>query len=214
MRKAFYNSIFDQIRRISVMILLFGLIGVSAAGQENTPGIESNSKIRNEQSGQTAGKDSIFITGEFSEERERNFDELEHSPRKAMIYGLILPGLGQVYNKKYFKIPIVYAALGGVGYWVYFNANGYRQITVEYTNDPSDYNERYLRLWRRQLELSYISLVGAYALQVLDAYVDANLFYWDVNPDLTIRMEPALDNIFLPSGEQVANFGLKCKLTF
>jgi len=66
--------------------------------------------------------------------------------------------------------------------------------------------------------MSYIALAGAYALQVLDAYVDAHLFYWDVNPDLSVRVEPAIRPVYgqpgISPGTVAGNFGLRCKLTF
>ncbi|MDA3822772.1 MAG: DUF5683 domain-containing protein, partial [Bacteroidales bacterium] len=184
-----YHIKTDQIRRIGIMILLFGLFGISSFGQKGV---------------QSSDTDSIRISGDPSAIQTVNPEEMDHSPRKAMIYGLVLPGLGQAYNKKYFKIPFVYAALGGVSYWIYYNTQGYRNISVEYELDDNSTNERYLKAWRRNLELSYISLVGAYALQVLDAYVDANLFFWDVSPDLTIRLQPSIDPLYLSPGMPVA----------
>ncbi|MFC2090818.1 DUF5683 domain-containing protein [Bacteroidota bacterium] len=139
---------------------------------------------------------------------------LEHSPRKALTYSLILPGLGQGYNKKYWKIPIVYGVLGGVGYWIYYNTYFYRLYSEEYALDQSENNERYVRFWRRNLELSYISLVGAYALQALDAYVDANLYYWDVGQELTIRLEPMMDPILNGPGNATMKYGLRCTVNF
>jgi hypothetical protein len=202
-----YHIIKDQIRRIVIMILLFGFIGISSYAQGDSP----SSNFRSQE---TIGGDTIRILGDTSAIQNVHPEEMEHSPRKAMIYGLVFPGLGQAYNKKYFKIPFVYGALGGVGYWIYYNTQIYRDITVEYELDKSDDNERYLKHWRRNLELSYITLVGTYALQVLDAYVDANLLYWDVNPDLTIRLVPSIDPLYISPGMPVANYGLKCKLTF
>jgi hypothetical protein len=166
------------------------------------------------QPGVYAPDDSVRLSAGQTKEEQINREDIEHSPTKAMTYALILPGLGQVYNKKYFKIPIVYGALGGVGYWIYFNTQGYRQSSQNYADDPSDFNERYLRLWRRQLELSYITLAATYALQVLDAYVDAHLFHWDVSPDLAIRLEPSMEPLYLPVGRPASNYGISCKLTF
>ena len=139
---------------------------------------------------------------------------MEHPPRKALTYSLILPGLGQGYNKKYWKIPIVYGLLGGVGYWIYYNNYYYRHYSEEYGLDQSPSNLRYLKFWRRNLELSYISLVGAYALQALDAYVDANLFFWDVDPDLTVRMTPMIDPFLTGNENAHMKYGLRCTLNF
>lgn len=157
--------------------------------------------------------DSIRISNDSSAIKKK-MEFGDHSPQKAMYYSLVLPGLGQAYNKKYFKIPFVYAALGGVSYWIYYNTQGYRKASLNYSENQDDTNERYLRGWRRNLELSYIVLAGTYALQVLDAYVDANLFYWDVSPDLSLRVAPTLDPFLIPGNVPVANYGFKCKLTF
>jgi alpha-glucosidase (family GH31 glycosyl hydrolase) len=221
----------EGIRRIVGMILLFAFIGVRLWAQGELPlndTVERSSRVETErtlQQGDPPGRlrpgsgmgmqpDTLRAdsTREVPEWQRR--EGIDHSPKRAMFYSLALPGLGQAYNKKYFKIPIVYGALAGVGYWIYFNTQGYRQASLNYSNDPSNFNETYLRLWRRQLELSYITLVGTYALQVLDAYVDAYLFYWDVSPDLAIRVEPTVEPLYLPVGQAVGNYGISCKLTF
>lgn len=174
---------------------------------------ESTSVRRRTFSTGGTGPDSLRVSKRDSSARI-NVDEMDHSPRRAMIYSLVLPGLGQAYNKKYFKIPFVYGILGGVGYWINYNTKGYRDASDRYAEEQNTTNERYLRAWRRNLELSYITLAGAYALQVLDAYVDANLFYWDVNPELTLRVEPAIQPQLVPVRGPVTNYGMKCSLTF
>lgn len=186
-------------------------------GEDPQTATENTSTRRRTFSTGGTGPDSLHISRRDSTARI-NVDEMDHSPRRAMIYSMVLPGLGQAYNKKYYKIPFVYGILGGVGYWIHYNTQGYRAASDRYANDPDpnnkSANERYLRLWRRNLELSYITLAGAYALQVLDAYVDANLFYWDVSPELTLRVEPAIQPHLVPVGGPVTNYGLKCSLTF
>lgn len=195
------------------MILLFAFISLPMLAQTDTllsdpEPLGVSSEFRTSNNG-----DTLIIEGE-NKAALSDSDMMEHSPKKAMIYSLILPGAGQAYNKKYYKIPFVYGVLGGVGYWVYYNTDGYRQASANYTNDPNDTNERYLRAWRRNLELSYIALAAAHALQVLDAYVDAYLFYWDVNPELTIRLSPSIEPLYMPGGMPAGNYGLKCKLIF
>ena len=229
------NNISDMggegIRRIVGMILLFAFLGVPLSGQGEEPQNDTVTDLRpfdlerpverNTPQGRSAlgprtssSEDEIRMNAGAKREEQTNREEIEHSPTKAMTYALILPGLGQAYNKKYFKIPFVYGALGGVGYWIYFNTQGYRQSSANYTDDPSSTNERYLRAWRRRLEISYITLAATYALQVLDAYVDAHLLNWDVNPDISIRVEPSMNHLYMPVGQPVVNYGLTCKLTF
>lgn len=196
------------------MILLFALVGFPLAGQGEAPGSDTTYRERLTAPARTQDGDTLNLSEKRKSAEKVNMDEVEHSANKAMFYSLFLPGLGQAYNKKYFKIPIIYGALGGVSYWIYYNTQGYRQASENYSIDQSSFNERILRAWRRNLELSYITLVAAHALQVLDAYVDAHLFFWDVNPDLTVRLEPSIQPAFTTTGVPVNNYGFSCKLTF
>ena len=133
------------------------------------------------------------------------------SPRKAIMYALVLPGLGQIYNRKYFKVPIVYAALGAAGYAIVFNTEEYRQASMEYAGEQSELNRRYLEYWRRNMELSYIALVAVYGLQILDAYVDAHLSSWDVNENLSMQVAPSLQPVRISAERPSHLLGLTCR---
>ena len=138
--------------------------------------------------------------------------DFSHSSKKAIMFALVLPGLGQAYNKKFYKMPIVWAALGGAGYAISYNTRNYRDASFEYANSPDNTNERYLRFWRRNLELSYIGLMVVYALQVVDAYVDAQLYNWDVTENLAIGISPSLQPLMHPQSMTGQAFGLSCSL--
>lgn len=133
-----------------------------------------------------------------------------HSSKKAIMYALVLPGLGQAYNGKFFKIPIVAAALGGVGYLIIDNTNNYRESVNNYIELPNEETQWYLEAWRRNMELSYIGLIVVYALQVLDAYVDAQLYNWDVNENLSLRIAPSLQPMMAPAGKTGTVYSLTC----
>jgi hypothetical protein len=133
-----------------------------------------------------------------------------HSPFKAIMYALVLPGLGQGYNRKYYKIPIVWAALGGAGYAITYNSGKYRDAAYEYALKPDDTNERILRGWRRYMELSYIALTFVYALQVVDSYVDAQLYSWDVSENLSMRVVPSLQPLMTPVSMTGQSYGITC----
>ncbi len=131
-----------------------------------------------------------------------------HSPNKAAIFSAVLPGLGQAYNKKYWKIPIVYAGFGLIAYFIISNTSEYKKYdeaydyviagdTVGIDNDyVGQYDEQQLldgkKYHRRNMELSYI--VGGlwYILNIVDASVDAHLFDYDVSEDLSIRVDPVM----------------------
>ena len=138
--------------------------------------------------------------------------DLSHSPYKAIMYALVLPGLGQGYNRKFYKIPIVYAALGGVGYAISYNTKNYREWSYNYSLAPDAANERGLRYFRRNLELSYIGLILVFALQVVDAYVDAQLYNWDVNDNLSLRVVPSMQPLMAPASVTGRAYGFTCSV--
>lgn len=134
-----------------------------------------------------------------------------HSPRKATIYSLVLPGMGQFYNKKYWKIPIIYAGFTFFAYNIKVNNDEVKLFTQAYkyitnketypTNNP--YVVRYPNptdlltgrdFYRRKVELNIIYTVGWYILNVLDATVDAHFFDYDISDNLSMHLEP----IWLP----------------
>ena len=134
----------------------------------------------------------------------------KHSPQKASIYSAVLPGLGQAYNRKYWKIPVIYAGFGAIYYVTSENTREYRkfleayryvanQDTVPINNDyVGRYNEQQLlsgkNHYRRNLEIGYIVAGILYILNIIDASVDAHLFYYDVGENLSMRLEPAVLN--------------------
>lgn len=128
-----------------------------------------------------------------------------HSPMKATIYSAVLPGAGQVYNKKWWKTLIVYAGIGTGVYFVKWNDNNYltyrRAYIAAIDNDPNtvpsiEGDAAFFNQWqdqhRRWRDVSYMALLGIYVLQLIDANVDAHLFYYDVSPDIQLRVQPSV----------------------
>ncbi len=153
-----------------------------------------------------------------------------HSPRKATLYSMVLPGLGQAYNKKYWKIPIIYAGFGVFYYFIKANDSEYQKYKEAYyhalinedgTLPPiNEYEAKYetdfllsaKNYYRRNRDLSYILTGLWYVLNIVDATVDAHLFSWEVNDDLSLRVEPGL---MAPVNSQFsAAGGLKLTLSF
>lgn len=147
-----------------------------------------------------------------------------HSPKKATLYSAILPGLGQAYNKKWWKIPIIYAGFGTIGYFIgwnndnyQFNREAYQHLTdddentnlfmeieaVKYydLNDPTSRNNfadgllRQQDYYRRNRDLLFITMLGFYGLQIIDASVDAHLFNFDISDDLTLDWQPQMQQL-------------------
>jgi hypothetical protein len=136
------------------------------------------------------------------------------SPLKASVFSAILPGGGQIYNGihtdkkflgKFWKVPVVYAGIGTCLAFIQFNTQQYqyykRQYLSSVDNDPNTIAEvnastesinRVQDQYHRWMDLSYICLAGIYVLQIIEANVAAHLFYFNVSPDLSIQLHPAL----------------------
>jgi hypothetical protein len=141
------------------------------------------------------------------------------SPRKAVIYSAIFPGLGQIYNRQYWKLPILYGGFVGFTYAITWNngyyrdyLGGYQDIMdgnpdtnrwhnmLPYGMDPESVDENWFSdvlkqrkdYYRYYRDLSVIGTVALYMLAIVDAYVDSQLFDFDMSPDLSMRIEPTL----------------------
>ncbi|WP_291274778.1 DUF5683 domain-containing protein [Flavobacterium sp.] len=138
------------------------------------------------------------------------------APAKAAFYSAILPGLGQAYNKKYWKIPIVYAALGAGVYFIIDNNNKYNDYRDEYkarlqgTNNPNDptfgrlSTESVIRgqkFYQRNRDLSILITGGLYILNIIDANIDAHLLQFNVSDNLTLK--PKIQQNFLTNKQDV-----------
>ena len=140
-----------------------------------------------------------------------NTQKKPHSAHKATIYSFVLPGLGQAYNKKYWKVPVVYAGFGVIGYMISNNRKEYKLykaayefVPIEGENlpSPNEYYDLYSKdqlkqgrdYYRRNMELSYILAGFWYLLNVIDASVDAHLFDFKVSPNLSLRFDPYIYN--------------------
>ena len=134
--------------------------------------------------------------------------KLKHSPHKATIYSAILPGLGQAYNKKYWKVPVVYAGFGFLTYLIYTNNTEYVSYNEAYVYDadidpipPNEYAIKYDKdqllkgrdFYRKELERSFIFTALWYFLNIIDASVDAHLFNFDISDNLSLRVEPTMN---------------------
>ncbi len=145
--------------------------------------------------------------------------EKEHSPKKAT-YFAIIPGGGQIYNRKYWKLPIVYAGFAVTGYFGISNRNEYKKYGEAYTckvTNPDCSNELAQKYseqdlisirdyYRRNMELSFIIMGGWYILQMLDAMVDANLYYWEVDDELSISVQPVLQMPVIKYNENLPSY--------
>ena len=154
----------------------------------------------------------------------RDWETWRPNPQKALWLALVLPGAGQIYNRKFWKLPIVYGGFVGCIYAMSWNDMMYKDYAQAYLDimddDPTteSYNKflhlgtkidptndeqvaQYSKIfknrkdkYRRWRDLSFFVMVGVYALSVIDAYVDAELSQFDISKDLSLRVTPAVIN--------------------
>lgn len=142
------------------------------------------------------------------------------NPTKATWLALVIPGGGQIYNRKYWKLPIVYGGFAGCAYALTWNGKMYKDYQAAYVDAvnekwdsssitdllPPGYIDRVshsqitetLRkrkdTYRRWRDLSIFAFIGVYLISVVDAYVDAELSNFDIGPDLSMKVEPTIIN--------------------
>ncbi|MDR1602580.1 MAG: DUF5683 domain-containing protein [Tannerella sp.] len=165
-------------------------------------------------------------------------------PTRAVIYSAVFPGLGQIYNRKYWKLPLVYGGFMGFAYAISWNHKNYKDYSDAYyfivkddPDDPESWNNswisfvpagrdpaEYIRdanfksrlkngkdFYRRYRDLSIILTVGWYLICMADAYVDAQLFDFDISDDLSMRVEP----VFSPQTAYSSRlYGISCSIKF
>ena len=167
-----------------------------------------------------AGEDSLTL----AKVKQKN-KQVYHSPKKSAIMSAILPGMGQVYNKKYWKVPIIYAGMGGLVYSINANQKKYSTYLEAYKfridADPStiDNFPRYTddnlntlqQYYKRYRNLSVIGAALLYLMNVIDASVDAHMFTFDVGDDLSFHLQPTLLNT---ANVKHYTTGLSLKITF
>ena len=174
--------------------------------------------------------------------KKRNWATWRPDTKRAMWLALVLPGAGQIYNRKYWKLPFIYGGFVGCTYAITWNNQMYHDYSQAYMDimddDPNtqSYNqflhlgatiesniERYKEIfrkrkdkYRRWRDMGTFVMIGIYAFSVIDAYVDASLSEFDISDDLSLRIEPTMLN----NGNKTANplrsgsLGVSCSLTF
>ncbi len=127
----------------------------------------------------------------------------KHSPKKAALMSAACPGLGQIYNKKYWKLPIIYVGLGALAYSINYNNTKYKQYLYDlkdsydntytglYSTDQLNSLQHYYHRYR---DLSVIGAAALYLINIVDASVDAHLFTFDVSEDLSFQLHPTFIN--------------------
>lgn len=178
---------------------------------------------------------SRFSDYEVWEAREVEFNP---DPTRAVWMSALFPGLGQVYNRRYWKLPIIVAGYMGLAYGTSWNARMYQDYQLAYSDimdddpdtksyldffpptvDESSLDKSWLSqtlksrkdYYRRNRDLCIIACVGVYLLCMLDAYVDAQLSHFDISQDISMDVAPA---VIINPGYRRPTLGLNWALTF
>ena len=147
------------------------------------------------------------------------------NPKTATLLSAMLPGAGQVYNGKPWKVPIIYAGFAANIYFIDFNNRRcelFKEALAIFDEDPKDPEQpfpslnrdglvRNVNYWKRNRDLNYFLFIGIYALNIIDANVDAHLSAFDVSDDLTFRFEPSYESLSAGGGNVM---GLSLKINF
>ena len=181
--------------------------------------------------------DTIFVSS------KRDWSTWRPDTKRALWLAIVLPGAGQIYNRKFWKLPIVYGGFVGCAYAMRWNNMMYHDYSQAYLDlmddDPQtqSYNQfmhlgaqitdknisRYQTLFkkrkdrfRRWRDMSFFVMVGVYAFSVIDAYVDASLSEFDISPDLSMRISPTMinGNSLERNPFKSSAIGLQCSLNF
>ncbi len=173
------------------------------------------------------------------EQRLMRLQAFNPNPKRALWLALVLPGAGQIYNRKYWKLPIIYGGFLGCTYALLWNQQMYKDYSQAYldimdddpnTNSyldmlPPRYDitgkeERFKTIfknrkdrYRRYRDLSAFAFIGVYIVSVIDAYVDAQLSHFDISPDLSLQLEPTVINSNQGT-RQTNSYGLSVGLRF
>lgn len=162
------------------------------------------------------------------------------NPTKATWLALVIPGGGQIYNRKYWKLPIIYGGFAGCAYALTWNNKMYKDYMQAYKDAalgnweansihdllPPGYLDRTPKTqitetlrkrkdtYRRYRDLSIFAFIGVYLISVIDAYVDAELSNFDITPDLSMRVEAAVINSQYSIGSSNKSVGVQCSFRF
>ena len=188
---------------------------------------------------------SIISTDSLSKPKQkRDWKTWRPSPKKAMWLAIVIPGAGQIYNRKYWKLPIIYGGFVGCAYamrWNNMMYQTYSQAFIDIADDDDNtqsYNQfqnfrnritpenksRYQDLfrkrkdrYRRWRDLSFFVMCGVYVFSIIDAYVDASLSEFDISDDLSMRVSPTImnnSNSLDHNPLKSSAIGLQCSLIF
>ena len=230
---------------ISATITLLMLFACNMQAQERDKGLDFINGVSIEQDTLILDSKYAVIVLDTTDIQVVNVDTAEvfiPDPTKAVWFSALVPGAGQIYNRQYWKLPIVVGGFMGLAYGMSFNnryytdySNAYRDA---YSDDPNansyinflPYSYRDNKEWiknnmdwirnslknkkdyyRRNRDLCIVGMLAVYGLAMIDAYVDAQLYTFDISPDVSMKLSPA---VLEATTKTPAVMGLQCSFVF
>lgn len=220
-------------KALFILLLLAGLTITVRAQNPDTAGVAKTAdtvKIKKEPVRPSAKPAAV-------RDNIKNRPDTTHSPHKAVIRSLIIPGWGQIYNRKWWKVPIVYGGLGLIGSAIIFNQNYYSQfLTIAqyrrrgeqpapgdkyyteyqaYSTASDTFIENAVNSYRRNRDLAILGMLGGWGIQMIDAYIDAKFIHsYSMDDNLSFKVRPGLIGQPMYAGNFNTAFVPAVKVTF
>ncbi len=209
------------------LLIVFFIIGFNFVARAQNPDTVA---VKNKRDSLNRAKDSVTSKRYYpkiTKEKTYHPDTL-HDPHKAVMRSLIIPGWGQLYNHRWWKVPIIYAGLGLLADAIAFNQRYYSSILVEaklrekglpgsdqYAGVSTDDIDNALASYRRDRDLSILGFVGAWGIQMVDAYIDAKFIRsYTMDNNLSIKISPSVMGQSLYAFNGVGSVIPAIKITF
>ena len=191
-------------KHFSILSLLFFLTVTSYSQEEEQPEEKATDSISN-----ALSTDVLMMNDSLTVKKTRNINPL--APSKAAFYSAVLPGLGQIYNKRYWKVPLVWGAIGGSVYAYTWNNDNYKRFRTAFKRRQAGFTddefngegifpllddgdlENQQERFQRDRDLWLVLTIVAYSLNIIDANVDAHLKQFNIDNNLALDFEPYLD---------------------
>ncbi|WP_240042769.1 DUF5683 domain-containing protein [Maribacter aurantiacus] len=191
-------------KHFSILSLLFFLTVTSYSQVEEQPEEKATDSISN-----ALSTDVLIMDDSLTIKKSRNINPL--APSKAAFYSAVLPGLGQIYNKRYWKVPLVWGAIGGSVYAYTWNNDNYKRFRTAFKRRQAGFTddefngegifpllddgdlENQQERFQRDRDLWLVLSIVAYSLNIIDANVDAHLKQFNIDNNLALDFEPYLD---------------------
>ena len=191
-------------KHFSIFSLLFFLAVASYSQEEESPEEKVTDTVTN-----SLSTDVLVMDDSLTVKKRRNINPL--APSKAAFYSAVLPGLGQIYNKRYWKVPLVWGAIGGSVYAYTWNNDNYKRFRTAFKRRQAGFTddefngegnfpflddgdlENQQERFQRDRDLWLVLSIVAYSLNIIDANVDAHLKQFNIDNNLALDFEPFLD---------------------